>query len=495
MKKVLVSLTLLIACFQISIAQVEIIGRLENYKSPSLLILKPFNGKFIHFNNEKIPVSEKGEFRIATPDTISGFFHLFTGPDESVKIYAEPGKPDTLFADVKALGKTLLFKGQNKEQNRFLNSLARESDFTGFGNTLTEIALKYDTLPEIIYDNVLKMRENDLNALHQKAAEFSFSKSFVEAVTADIYFYHASLFTGICISEYAPFSRGKASRFDENWGRHWGQILHLQDISDGKAHVTSWYFVFLYNYVNSYRGWYLGEKFIEKPDWEKGEHIINADTLIRQYFKNESLEYALATNLIYETGQTHFQYPLLDYHEKFRAEYPKSEFLPALEKAMKPVYDFFEKQNMPMPDGIFFIENTEDINSLRTLYQHFSGKTIYVDIWATWCGPCKREFAHKKDLETFLKENDVMPLYISIDRPERAEKWKEMIKFYDLKGYHIRTNEALLADVYAYFGTNGNLSIPRYAIIGKDGLTVVPDAKRPSQGKELLKQIEHSLKD
>jgi thiol-disulfide isomerase/thioredoxin len=495
MKKVLTSLSLLVTCYQLSIAQIEVSGQLENYTSSSLLVVKPCGGKFIPFNNKQIPVSERGEFSISLPDTIPGFIIIFTSYDESVRIYAEPGKPDTLLADVKALAQTLQFKGRNREQNRLLNSLKREDEFTGFGNTLTEIALKYDTLPEIIYENVLKMRAKEFDALHREAAEFNFSKSFVEAVNADIHFYHASLFTGICTSEFAPFSYGKASRFDENWGKLWGQMLHLQDISDGKAPVTSWYFRFIYGYVNTYRGWFLDEKLIKKPDWEKGEHIINADTLIRQYFKNESLEYALATNLIYETGQTHFQYPLLDFYEKFRAEYPESEFLPALEKSMKSVYDFFEKQQRPMPEGIFFIENADDIHALRTLYQHFSGKTIFVDVWATWCGPCKREFAYKKELETFLKENDVVPLYISIDKPEREEKWKEMIKYYDLKGYHVRTNEALLADVYNYFGRNGNLSIPRYAIIGKDGLTIQPDAKRPSQGKELIEQIEKSLKN
>lgn len=69
-----------------------------------------------------------------------------------------------------------------------------------------------------------------------------------------------------------------------------------------------------------------------------------------------------------------------------------------------------------------------------------------------------------------------------------------MIKYYDLKGYHIRTNETSLSDVYDYFGRNGNLSIPRYAIIGKDSLTIQPDAKRPSQGKELFEQIKKGLK-
>lgn len=83
-------------------------------------------------------------------------------------------------------------------------------------------------------------------------------------------------------------------------------------------------------------------------------------------------------------------------------------------------------------------------------------------------------------------------LYISIDSDKYATQWHDMIKFYDLEGYHIRANPQLGQDLRKIFGKGGSMSIPWYILVDEDGDIIKKHASRPSQLKEL--EVELSLK-
>lgn len=107
-------------------------------------------------------------------------------------------------------------------------------------------------------------------------------------------------------------------------------------------------------------------------------------------------------------------------------------------------------------------------------------------MWATWCGPCRDEFAYKDKLDSFLKKNGTDILYLSIDVAERDEKWREMIKFYHLSGYHIRANKDLSDDV---FQTLNLKYIPRYMYVNEKGEILSQKTARPSDKEKLYNEI------
>lgn len=146
-----------------------------------------------------------------------------------------------------------------------------------------------------------------------------------------------------------------------------------------------------------------------------------------------------------------------------------------------------------IPEDLHF-PDVSQAKTFQDIIAPYKGKVIFMDIWATWCGPCRDSFAFVKPLQEYAQEKDIVLLYLSIDNPEAEEKWKKMAAHYDLKGEHIRIQEAFKQEIYDTFGSNGALYIPHCVIIGKDGKIRQKVAASPEKMEELKKQLEEAIK-
>lgn len=109
------------------------------------------------------------------------------------------------------------------------------------------------------------------------------------------------------------------------------------------------------------------------------------------------------------------------------------------------------------------------------LVKMYEGKVIYLDFWASWCGPCKKEMPHAVKLQEEFKGKDVAFVYISTDRDKTA--WMNAIEKYQVTGEHYRVNK----NVYTQMNEKFNVQyIPRYVLIDKEGNVVNDKANRPS---------------
>jgi len=139
----------------------------------------------------------------------------------------------------------------------------------------------------------------------------------------------------------------------------------------------------------------------------------------------------------------------------------------------------------------YLTDTTVDFNGLIS---KFKGKVIYVDIWATWCYPCRAELVKQRDIKAFSDfalKNDVVILYICFDRDNKS--WKSFIGQNKLTGYHILNYDRLNKDIHERFsyGQTGKKPgevylkkgfwIPRHMLIDKSG--VVTDSLAGPQGE------------
>lgn len=127
----------------------------------------------------------------------------------------------------------------------------------------------------------------------------------------------------------------------------------------------------------------------------------------------------------------------------------------------------------------------ENLAGEKISLSSFKGKVIYVDFWASWCGPCRQEFPFSKQLQNDLKNKDeVVFLYISID--ENKEAWKKAVSSLGLDKGGVNVYAPELAAAY------GVSAIPRYMLFNKEGQLVDPNAPRPSD-PETLSRISELL--
>jgi thiol-disulfide isomerase/thioredoxin len=111
----------------------------------------------------------------------------------------------------------------------------------------------------------------------------------------------------------------------------------------------------------------------------------------------------------------------------------------------------------------------------------FKGKVVYIDVWATWCGPCRKEFPSLKKLESEYHGNkDMIFIGVSVDRAADKQKWKDFLKKENLPGVQLFAGDTANESLMKPYKING---IPRFILVGKDGKLIFADAPRPSSGE------------
>lgn len=113
------------------------------------------------------------------------------------------------------------------------------------------------------------------------------------------------------------------------------------------------------------------------------------------------------------------------------------------------------------------------------------GKRVYIDVWATWCGPCIREIPALKKLEAELHDENIEFVSISIDEAKDKEKWLTFIEEKELTGLQLMAENDWQSDIATAYNIKG---IPRFLLIDEAGKIISANAPRPSSPtiKEVL---------
>lgn len=116
----------------------------------------------------------------------------------------------------------------------------------------------------------------------------------------------------------------------------------------------------------------------------------------------------------------------------------------------------------------------EDIHGKKVSLKALRGKYIFIDIWATWCPPCRDELPFLKVLEEKFKDKNIWFVSISCDNDKK--KWIEMVKGDKLGGIQLH-----MGDDWSFMEAFGNRRIPRFILVDRKGKIISPKTTRPSE--------------
>jgi len=119
-----------------------------------------------------------------------------------------------------------------------------------------------------------------------------------------------------------------------------------------------------------------------------------------------------------------------------------------------------------------------DVNGENLALADLAGKYVYIDFWATWCGPCKAEFPHYRKLVEDYKGRNVVFMSISVDQDKEA--WKKMVAEEAFDWIQLHDGEKMNDDYLVRY-------IPTFVFVDTEGKIINPRAPRPSE--EALREL------
>ena len=416
------------------------------------------------------PVSENATIRYGdsthTAEVVDGKFVLdfeLTKPEmlsfkhgaESGSLYLEPGDHVTLTLNPEEFDETLKLAGDGAEESNYLlakyllNEKYNEKMKETYSSTPAEFAASMDKIKS----------ENEQHLTTYSTTHKNMNSDFITNEKSSLLYTWAT--DKINYPAYYPYYAGADApelELEDDYLKFMDKI----DLNDETAFENNRQYAQMVNaYING-----MGQKAGEGLDNLAGMFEAANDKINSDKIKSGILSKTLSNFLNYNdaTGA-----------EKYVEIFNKMSTDEKQKKAIGETYATAMKLQKGKPAPTFNYTNTKgEAVPLETL----KGKSVYVDVWATWCGPCKREIPHLKELEAQYHENDdIVFMSVSIDKMEDKEKWLKMVEEKELSGVQLMADKDWKSSICKDYAIRG---IPRFLLIDKEGNIMDKNAPRPS---------------
>lgn len=402
--------------------------------------------------------SFKGSLLVNVPSYVT-----FRDVNEQTSMYVSPGDSIFISLDTQAFDETIRYDGRGAGPNNFL--AARFLRYEDPARRKRQGSLYFTPASEYlrVHDSI---RKSDTEFLQAGVASYQLPGEFVQNEMNSLLYAHANLLLthhGNCRSN----GRADTLGFDESYFGFLKEAeLERPDLIDNEYYIR---------YADSRINYLAYDSLTARGD-SITYTLLNRQRigLIGSLFQNQVLKNKLLVSNMSEIVDFH---GLDDLSVEFDMFTKACTDTSAVTK-IKTEYNDWQRltAGKSLPDFVF-----EQIDRQSFSLSSLKGQPVYIDVWATWCGPCKREIPHLEELQKTLSNENIRFVSLSVD--ENREAWETMVTEDALGGIQIITGTGWESSFTDHFKIN---SIPRFILLDHEGNIVSADAPRPSWGEETL---------
>jgi thiol-disulfide isomerase/thioredoxin len=484
---------------------VEVTGILSNIAAKEITISRPVKRLFWNYFKEAditIPVKD-GRFKIVL--TVDGpeMMHFsctdsITHQELSQPLFLSKGYKMTIRFTLN--NKELLVKAQGigaSDNQRFNINSYTDLNFDEFFNAK-------DSLSAGVFTYISKQYKKDSLLFAAYVTAHHPSPAFKKAWKYNLKYEVLNFFYYYSEGGIKFYIGGAYTRNHDQWIDLINRLFKSTALSDDNALISENYQQLVRNYIlrKKERLWmewrmnkaaFLAEWYgtdMAKAEKEYEEDMENkvCQKIIERSFSDKTKEYAYA--ILFETALQSSNIKNMQFiYADFVKEFPASGYIAKFQPAFSSM---FARAKRPLTDKMIFVKDGDKLNTWDSVLSLVKGKTVLLDMWGTWCGPCREQMeSHSHAIKEYFKGKGLDYLYIANKDQGQEQKWKELIAYFNLEGSHILANEKLSKDIMSKIKGTG---YPTYAIIHRDGSFELSKAGYPMNREVLIAQIEQALK-
>ena len=389
-------------------------------------------------------LDEKGCLAVELPFTEAQMVSVKL--DKKVKLFLEPGDQLHIDADLLNLPQSLRFSGQGAANNQFLAALrARFPDY---------LDIDYADLDVDAFRKIIDQRRVEITRfLDEGCAQGGLTPAFVDYYRAEITYEWAN-FVVSYPTDYM-FANGHKN---EDLPADYHEALNQVELVDEAAIGTTAYRTFLdRNFVRIREDADDRVQLEQLSDSQRQDHIetYTPYNQAKRTLHGKVLYFFLAGEIVRDFRQGWF-----DQGEQRLAEFlqdnPYPEYTEVVEEVVRETSKL--KPGQSAPDFTL-----SDLQGQSVSLSDFKGQAVFLDFWASWCGPCIRAVPYLEEIKQRTRDQKVVFLNISLDP---ADEWHQAVEEHGLTGVHVHSPGGWQSAVAQLYQVQ---SIPSYFLVRSDG--------------------------
>jgi len=412
---------------------------------------------------ETVKVNADKTFEFKTTIDKPVLYTLKTGRRSNLELYVNPGDITQVAIDIDNLKDGPTYSGVLENVNKILQEKGDVIDKyittykATFGLNKDQFSSKLDSLKAELIEKAKTISNKSISNLEQIRADY-----FIKSLKASY-----------------PENNAYVRRVEFNADSADYSFLEGLDLNNA-SHLIYKEYLELVNTV-------IMNKFMKEIGTNDLESIPAAErlsklfTLIDNTVTNQEVrDYLKQTSFMDDLSYGEF-WTLTELVNKFLAESKTPGYKSIVEK-------LYTQKMLLAPGNVAPGFSYKDINGKEYSLESLKGTLVYIDFWATWCGPCRHELPFLEEVENAYAGKKVT--FISMSFDDDMVAWDKMVKEKKMKGLQLHADGAWLSTAAKDYQVKG---IPTFVLIDQNGFIISPSAPRPSSGATLVNMIDENL--